>query len=301
MAEAKRRLGLIRPGRETGSVMRFADIRRRDAKITHSPVADHFGQVGDWGLYQNDEYGDCGPTSVANLVKLVTKYLGDAEFSPTQTDVFDLYKRSGNPDFDPADPGGAGDRGVEMQVMLKALHEGGIGGKKPLAYAKVDHNDPDELWAAIEIFGGVLLGVDLKQAQDEQTNRGTWDYVPGSPEWGGHAVVSGRYNDVTGTRKDRTGVVTWATVVDFTDAFQTQQVQEVWVVIWKENLGTKQFKEGIDRDALASVYQSLTDEPFPDVQPEPAPPAPTPPAPSGEYSAADLAQDVRTLLTDKGF
>lgn len=300
MAEALRKTGLNRLGHESGRVMRFADIRRTDATITHSAAADHFGLVGDWGLYGNDRFGDCGPTSVANLRKLVSKYLAAMEQSPTQADVFDLYKRSGNPDFDPDT--GAGDNGVEMQVMLKALHDGGIGNVKPLAYAKVDHTNPDEMWAATEIFGGLLLGVDLKQAQDEQTNEGLWDYVRRSGEWGGHAVLTGRYNDVTGTKQDRTGVVTWATVVDYTDAFGENQVQEAWVVIWPENTGTKQFREGIDQEALAAAYQSLTQQPFPEVDPTPTPdPTPAPPAPSGGYSAQDLANDVRTLLTDKGF
>lgn len=299
MATAMRKTGLRQAGRVTGPYLAFADIRKTGATITHNPAADHFAKVGDWGLYANDKFGDCGPTSVANLVKLITKYLSTAEWSPTQDDVFDLYRRSGNPDFDPVT--GAGDNGVDMQTMLEALLEGGIGGRKPLAFAKVDHANQDELLAAIEIFGGVLLGVDLKEAQDEQTNRGLWDYVPGSPEWGGHAILAGRYADKAGTRSDRTGVVTWATLVDFTEAFRTRQVQEVWVVIWSENVGTVQFKEGIDEQTLADAFKTLTGRDFPSVTP-PAPqptPSPVPPAPApGEgYSAGDLAADLRTLLS----
>lgn len=299
MATAMRKTGLRQPGRVTGPYLAFADIRKAGATITHSPAADHFAKVGDWGLYGNDKYGDCGPTSVANLVKLVTKYLGTAEWSPTQDDVFDLYRRSGNPGFDPTTD--ADDNGVDMQTMLEALLDGGIGGKKPLAFAKVDHSNEDELLAAIEIFGGVLLGVDLKEAQDEQTNEGLWDYVRRSGEWGGHAVLSGRYTDKSGTSADRTGVVTWAMLVDFTEAFRQNQVQEVWVVIWPENVGSVQFKEGIDQQALADAFKSLTGQDFPDVTPpapQPTPdPVPPAPAPGEDYSASDLATDLRTLLS----
>src|SRR5438552_1440553 len=83
----------------------------------HPPTADHFGKL-QFGLYQNDRFGDCGPTSVANLVRLVTGGLLVTEVQPSLNDVFDLYGRSGNPNFDPAT--GADDNGVVMQTMLEA-------------------------------------------------------------------------------------------------------------------------------------------------------------------------------------
>jgi hypothetical protein len=63
-----------------------------------------------------------------------------------------------------------------MQTLLELALEYGIGGKKPLAFAKVDAGNLDELHAAVEIFGGVLLGVDLETAQQSQTDNGRWDY-----------------------------------------------------------------------------------------------------------------------------
>lgn len=242
----------------------------------HPVSVDHFSEVVDWGLYSNDRYGVCGPTSVANQRKLITRYLGGTEQSPTQDDVFDLYRRSGNPNFDPAT--GADDNGVDMQSMCEALVSGGIGGVKPLAFAKVDVANLDEVRAAIAIFGSLLLGVNLETAQQVQTGRGLWDYAPSS-EWGGHAVLAGRYTSA------RTGgdlaVITWADVVGLTDLFEQHQVSEAWVLVWPEHLGTVEFEQGVDRDALAADYLALTGRPFP-VQPAPQP-APLP------VDAADLA------------
>jgi hypothetical protein len=170
----------------------------------HPAKADHFAKVNDWGLYENDKFGVCGPTSVANQVKLETAYQSDAEISPTQDDVFDLYRRSGNPNFDPAT--GADDNGVDMQTMLEAVNKGGIGGRKCLAFAQVDVRKPEELRAAEATFGSLLLGVDLQQAQKTQTDRGIWDYSP-SDEWGGHAVLSGLYDPT------KISVVTWELIV----------------------------------------------------------------------------------------
>lgn len=258
----------------------------------HPSSADHFSRVSDWGLYGNDRYGVCGPTSLANQRKLTSLYLTGLEKSPTQDDVFDLYRRSGNPRFDPAT--GADDNGVDMQTMLEAALEGGIGGDKPLAFAAVDHTNLEEIRAAVAVFGSVLYGVNLETAQQDQTDAGVWDYRR-SGEWGGHAVLGGRYSDLSDDAADRTGVVTWAELVDMTDSFMAHQLEEVWVVIWPEHLGSRAFLEGVDQQALARDYEALTGRPFPlEPAPTPVPPEPSP-APVGSADA-DLADAARSWL-----
>lgn len=262
---------------------------------THAPAADHFSRVTEWGLWGNDQWGDCGPVSYGNLRKLISLYLTGVEDDVTQDDVLALYKLV-NPTFDPDT--GRGDDGVDMQEMLEKALDHGFAGKKPLAFAKVDASNLDELRAAVEIFGGVLLGVDLETAQESQTDDGVWDYVK-SGEWGGHAVMCGRYVDDTTDSKDRSGVVTWAEVVDFTNAFAKRQLEEVWLVIFEEHLGDKGFKEGVDRQALASEFFALTGREFPvRPNPQPEPPAPAPEPAPGHVDDADqaLAAAARTWL-----
>jgi hypothetical protein len=273
-----RKLGL-RPPKNAPALM-LAPLLTK-AVPDHPASEDHFSKVTDWGLYENDKYGDCGPTSVANYIKLVTQYLTGNEVSVSQDDVFDLYRRSGNPNFDPTTD--ADDNGVDMQTMLEALAKGGIGGgHKPVAFAKVDAGDLDEVRAAIAIFGGVLLGVNLEVAQQTQTdNGGPWDFDQ-SGTWGGHAVVAGRYtSSPAGTD---VSVVTWAEVMGTTDAFMKHQLGECWVVVFPEHLQNPGFLAGVDVAKLAADYQALTGRPFP-VQPTPAP---TPPAPGpGPAPVAD--------------
>lgn len=236
----------------------------------HPAAADHFAEVGDWGLYENDQFGVCGPTSAANQRKLITRYLTGSESKPSQDDVFDLYRRSGNPGFDPAT--GADDNGVDMQTMCEALVAGGIGSVRALGFAQVNHTNLDEVRAAIAIFGSVLLGVNLETAQQTQTDQHIWDYQR-SGEWGGHAVLAGRYSTSPqpDLGLDEVGVVTWAEVVDATDAFLAHQLEEAWVVIWPEHLGSRVFLEGVDLPALADDYRALTGRPFPGAVPEPSP------------------------------
>ena len=213
----------------------------------HPSASDHFARVPAWILGGNDRYSDCGPVSVANDRLLVTTYLSTPQ-RVSQADIFDLYRRSGNPDFNPAT--GQGDNGVVMQTMLEALMSGGIAGVRPVAFAAVDHTNLDEMRAAIALFGSLLLGVNLEAAQQSQR---TWDYVP-SAEWGGHAVMAGRYAE----SPDRTAVISWATPTDMTDAFVAHQFDEAWAVIWPEHMGRREFVDGLTVPDLAADFRDLT-------------------------------------------
>lgn len=246
-----RRLG-IRPADLNRPVLKLADILT-GAVPDHPLTADHFTGV-TWDIYGNAQFGVCGPGSVANIRRAITAILGGAQINPTLDDVYDLYRRAGNPDFDPET--GAGDNGVVLADLLSALLKGGIGGEKPIAYAQVNVKDLNEVRAAVSIFGALINGVDLDVAQQDQTDRGLWDYVPRSASWGGHATPTFGYTS-SGKGKDFVNE-TWGRLLGLTDAFWQHQVSESWVIIWREHLGTRQFQQGVDVAQLASSYQYLT-------------------------------------------
>lgn len=296
---------VIHPARRLGRrPPKHADSLRLGHYLTgqvppHPTAADDLGDVSTWEMGGNDQFGTCGPTSVANQRHQVVTYLAPGGALPTLDDVFDLYRRSGNPDFDPAT--GEDDNGVDMQTMLEALVAGGIGGVKPLAFASVDHTNLDEVRAAVDLFGGLLLGVNLEVAQQAQTDQGLWDFRS-SGEWGGHAILAGSYTSAARGRD--IAVVTWTEIVGTTDAFEAHQLDEAWVVIWPEHLTSARFQAGIDLATLAADYQELTGQPFPAVVPPapapgptPPPPQPTPPAPTPVPPAvlAWLEQEVERL------
>lgn len=239
-------------------------------RIPDHPDAVDYLQGIEFGLYLNSKYGVCGPCSVANSRRLITARLKGKMETPSQDDVFDLYRRSGNPNFDPAT--GADDNGVNMQTMLDAVLKGGIGGVKCLGYARVNASSVEELEAAVALFGSVNFGVLLETAQQSQTDHGTWDYQR-SPVWGGHAVLGGAYRSSPSEQID---VITWAQRVHMTQRFIQAQSQEAWVIIWPEHLAAKGFLEGIDLRSLAADYEAITGRPFPAPVPPPAPPAPNP-------------------------
>lgn len=219
----------------------------------HPAAADHFTGA-TFGLYGNDKYGDCGPTSVANLVRLVSKGLTGTEVVPTQDEVFALYRLC-NPDFNPAT--GAGDRGVDMQTMLELwlANPNVIAGVKPVAFAKVNTLSDAELDAAVSIFGGVLWGVTLQTAQQAQSGSVPpyWRYKRSSL-WGGHAVLNGKYNASTQDGE----VISWAEDVNTGPKFRRKQLEEAWVVVTRWHLDHPAFQAGVNLDQLKAAYAAIT-------------------------------------------
>lgn len=218
-------------------------------------AADHLGKL-TFGLYANDRFGVCGPTSVANLARLVSGGLLGTEIQPSQEDVFRLYRLSGNPNFNPNDPN-TEDNGVDMQTMLEALLQHGIGdGKggviKPLAFAKLDTANEAELTAAVSIFGGALWGVLLENAQKAQTDRRLWSFRK-SAVWGGHAVMNGAYE-----ARAHEDVITWAERVATTRGFRKHQLQQAFLVVWPWNIEHPAFQAGVDLAKLKGAYKALT-------------------------------------------
>jgi hypothetical protein len=208
----------------------------------------------------------------------VSATLGTKEYYPSLNQVLDLYKTQ-NPAFVPDPKNPVEDNGMDIQTCLEYLAKtGGPDGVKAIAFAKVDPRNLDEMKAAIAIFGGLWLGVDVLEANMSEFDSGKpWDYVAGSPLAGGHSILGGGYTD---NAKDDIKFITWGAETSFTDAFVAHEFGEAWVVIWPEHLGSRAFLEGVDMVTLAADYTALTGKPFPVAptpQPAPAPvPAPTP-------------------------
>lgn len=257
----------------------------------HDDKVDYLARLTGWQMLGNDEYGDCVAVTWANTRRLVTAALA-AEHYPSMDDVIAVYKTQ-NPRFPSQDDG------MVIQDLLGYLTKTpGPDGVKALAFAQVDHTNDAEVKAAIDIFGSVWTGIWVSAAnEDEFSAEQPWDYVRRSPNLGGHSVIVGGY-DSDGKAGDER-LITWAEETSFTDSFWTHQVDEAWVVVWPEHLGTRAFKEGIDQQALADAYETLTGRPFP-VQPQPQPGPPEPPGPAAP-SGADVAAAVRQLLTNMGF
>lgn len=251
----------------------------------HPASQDNLHSLTGWKVLGNDVAGDCVAVTWASFRRLVTAALAGREVYPTQAQVWQVYQTQ-NPGFDPngtADsngPGSDADQGMDIQTVLEYLaHTGGPDGVKLVAFAKVDHTSLDEVKAALAIFGGVWVGINVQAANQQQfSRRQPWDYVSGSPNEGGHSVLAGGY---LGSTTDDVTFITWGAETGFTDSFWAHLVEEAWVAIWPEHLGSAGFTQGISLDALAADYLALTGRTLPLPSPSPAPPPfPVPPAPT---------------------
>jgi hypothetical protein len=242
--------------------LRFASFLSA-AVPPHPAREDYLATLPGWQMLGNDVVGDCNAVTWANLRRLVTASLA-TEYYPTQAQVWQFYQTQ-NPGFDPNGtkdtngPGSGEDQGMDVQTGLEYLHTaGGPDGVKAVAFAKVDHTNMAEVKAALAIFGGLWLGIQVLDANQQQFAAGhAWTDVAGSPIDGGHAILGGGY-------KTDVRFITWAQETRFATSFWngvvqgTPLVEEAWIVVWPEHLGTTGFEQGVDEAQLAADYLALT-------------------------------------------
>ena len=271
----------------------------------HPATDDHLSAVPTWNGDTNFNYGTCGPCDCANSVIACYKYLLGQDISVSDGAIYDLYRRSGNPDFNPTT--GEGDNGVDMTVMLAALVRGGItithpgGGTetvRPLLFGTVPLDVPS-FEATTAIMGGVTMASTLDVAQQNQTgDTSNWDYVTGSGVWGGHATYGGLYVPQGGAHELLAKLVTWTQPQGFTPGFFAHQVEQLFAIIWQPLWDHPAFMAGMDQQAMVADYEVVTHTRWTGPPPAPAP-TPTPPGPLPAPKPDDEADTAfaKVLLT----
>ena len=266
--------------------LKFADIRSAVVP-DHPATEDYLSNFKNWQMLGNDTYGDCVAVTWANMRRMFTGAVTATEYYPTLDQVYQVY-RTQNPNFVPNPVSPGEDNGMEIQTLLEYLNKyGGPDGVQVVAFASVDYTNLEEVKAALAIFGGLWIGINVQAENETEFKQGQpWDYVPGSAIVGGHSILGGGYWSQSA---DDVRFITWAAETGFTDNFWTHSVEELWAVIWPEHLGTKEFMAGIDQNALAADYQAITGRPLPLAPPPPLQPPPIP-VPAGNGCLNLLSQ-----------
>lgn len=240
---------------------------------TYPENRDYISNVASWPMYLNDRIGDCTCATVGHIIQEVTTYGQGNTVTITDNDVLRAYEAVSG--YNPST--GANDDGAVIQDVLNYWRKTGIGGYKIMAFAEVDYRNSDELFAALNLFGTLYLGINFPSNGFDQIDAGQpWDYVPGASIEGGHAINAGYYDVSDKMWK----VITWGQVQPMTQAFWDHYVEEAWVVItpeWFDAQGNS--PTGINMYTLGKQFEQMTGEPNP--FPEPPAPVPTPaPAPT---------------------
>lgn len=204
----------------------------------------------------NDSVGDCVVAGWDHFRQVVTGLLTGTQKNFTQAEIWDFYKTQ-NQNFDPngtSQTNGAGsssDRGMDIQVFLEYL----VSKKLILGFAKIDYTNDAELRAAVYIGLGIITGVVIRNAQmGDQFNKALWDFVPTSPVEGGHCVPFAGYNDAPKV----TACITWAKLVQCTDAFILNQMDEAWFVLMQEHVDHPSFRNHFDLAGFSKAVSAIT-------------------------------------------
>ena len=179
------------------------------------------GSVTDFGMMLNDQLGDCTIAGCGHAEQIWTLNTG-SELTVADSDILSAYEAWDG--YNPADPT-TDQGGIELDV-LKKFQQQGLAGHKILAFASANVRNVEEIKQAINLFGGVYIGVNLPisaQSQDVWDADSSRDGDPGS--WGGHCVFVPTYDPNGFT------CITWGAPKKMTLAFWQEYVDESYALL----------------------------------------------------------------------
>lgn len=211
---------------------------------------DSFGWDTDvkvpWGMYDNDQIGDCTFAAIAHYIMAWTAATGRL-FVPTVASIVAAY--SALTGYNPAT--GLNDNGAAETDVLEFWQTKGVAGHQILGWATIDPTNIAHVKLAIWMFGGVYTGVELPVCVQNQSQ---WvkpadlngNNAPGS--WGGHAVPSFKYDANT------VPVITWGNELPVDWDFFTTFFSEVHVPISQDFFTNGKAPSGFD---IATMEQDI--------------------------------------------
>lgn len=231
------------------------------AALPLPPVAvDWTASITDWGMMKNDILGDCTIAAVGHAVQSLTS-LGTGIELTLPDSIIEFYYSTWD-GWIPADPN-TDQGGVEVDVLnnwrkygfgYRSHHQGT---NKLIAYADPDPGDITHVKQAINLFGGVYIGLALPATAQGQSE---WDLVgdgktgnsaPGS--WGGHAVWCPKYDN------NYIYCVTWGSLLRMTWAFWQAYCDEAHALLSQDFIETTGLSaSGFDLVTLTSDLALVT-------------------------------------------
>lgn len=203
--------------------------------------------VTDYGMMLNNSLGCCTIAGCGHAIQVWSKATGN-EVTVPDSDILANYEAwdGYNPNNPNTDSGG-----IELDV-LNNWQKNGFFGHILNAFAVVNVSNIQEVQQAINLFGGLYIGINLPVTAQTQT---VWDSeysqtnvnsYPGS--WGGHCVYVVGY--------DQSGItcITWGELKKMTYAFWSEYVDEAYALIGQDFLNNS----GVDSQGF-NIAQLKTD------------------------------------------
>ena len=128
---------------------------------------DWTAQIPSWPMFSNDTLGDCTAAAAAHMIQCWTATAGNA-FTPSDAQVIAAYSATGH-----YIPGNAAtDQGAVELDVLNFWRQQGIAGHKIAAYVSFSPQNFEHARQAINIFGGIYIGLALPLSAQTQE---VWD------------------------------------------------------------------------------------------------------------------------------
>lgn len=252
--------GELKFGRSRGSAQDTRDLKFASyvtaPEIPTSWSKPNFGYgtyFKDWGMYGNDQVGDCVVASRAHLTRLFTAVGAPATAKFTTDSVISEY--SAVTGYVPGDE--STDNGTDMRTMCRYQKNTGLAdadGNRHKIGAYVSVNGILEALQSVYVLGGVCIGFWVPESAMEQFDRGEiWDDVGDTNILGGHEVCGVGTMDWT----QKITVVTWGKRQEMTKAFFEKYVDEQWSYVSSEILSAKGMWRGLNVDQLSADLNVL--------------------------------------------
>ena len=200
--------------------------------------------IANWGYMLNNTLSDCTIAGIGHAIQVWSANNG-AEITIPDPVILSYYEKWDG--YNPADP--STDRGgIEIDV-LKQWQKSGFDQHKLLAFADPVYTNLDEIRQAINLFGGVYIGLNLPNSAQTQE---VWDVVPnGGPNaaagsWGGHCVFVPAYDPNGFT------CITWGAPKTMTNAFWLAYVDEAHTLLSQDWIDQQGSPAGFNLDQLKS-------------------------------------------------
>ncbi len=216
---------------------------RTEALPAPPPERDWTRGVTDWGMMLNDSLGDCTIAGCGHAIQVWS--LNEAtEETVDDTDIEEAYSEWDG--YVPGDPS-TDQGGVELDVLTDWRNDG-FAGHELVGFAAANVANLFEIREAINLFGGVYIGLGLPLTAQNQTK---WDVVPddgtgnsAAGSWGGHCVFVAAYDQESFT------CITWGAPKKMTVAFWQAYCDEAYALFGADWMNTKGSPSGFDEAQL---------------------------------------------------
>jgi len=190
------------------------------APLPPPPAAvDWTKNVADWPMDGNDQYGDCTMAAAAHCLQSWNAEAKVTDPVPNEQQVVQTYLQL---------TGGA-DNGLVESDVLRTWNTTGLWGNRIVGYAPVNVHNLIILRQAIDLFGGVYVGIQVPaNAQQQFADGQAWTLVPG---WQNQSIVGGHAVPLLGYDAKWLYCVTWGAVQQIAWDWWHTYGDEAWAIL----------------------------------------------------------------------